>query len=137
MVALGGAGCGPDPGDAALGAPGEPGTERAALAQSPTWREAEPILLEHCSPCHVGPSASACVGGTCLALYYEAAAQMYACCGDASVPASRTPPTSCDAQPVMYCGLQRIYSFVANGKDAVPADQIAILERWFHEGMPR
>jgi formylglycine-generating enzyme required for sulfatase activity len=108
-------------------------------ATPPTWsHDIQPLVLEACAPCHLGPSLGACVGGACLSEYYEAFADYETCCKGPAGPGS-SPSAECSDGPVMTvaaCGMVRISEFVTSGKDALPADQVDLLERWIAAGMP-
>jgi hypothetical protein len=108
-------------------------------ARPRTWeKDVQPILLEHCGPCHVGPAEQACVGGTCLSLFYDAFASYWTCC-TAPYIVFTEKPDSCESNalpiPVWQCGMNRIYSFVSQGKDPVPDEQVKVLEEWIEDGM--
>ena len=110
-------------------------------ARPRTWdKDVQPILLEHCGPCHVGPAEQACVGGSCLSLFYDAFATYWTCCSEPYIVFTEEP-ASCESGQipgrVWECGMKRIYSFVSQGKDPVPDEQVRTLEEWIEDGLRR
>jgi hypothetical protein len=103
-----------------------------------TWnRDIQPILIEHCGPCHVGPDLTSCIGGSCMSMFYEAYAEWWTCCGAPYGVYAERPVCLSGAEPVhIYeCGMKRVYSFESQGKDPVPPEQVLILEQWIEDGL--
>jgi len=112
----------------------------------PTYvRDVQPILMEHCAPCHYGEAVrDGCMGSTCMASSYEAT-QLYTCCpGFVLIQPPEVPPANCPitaAQPqgwvrVAECNLARIAQFEESGKDLLPEEQVRVLEEWVAAGAP-
>ncbi len=113
---------------------------------SPTYvRDAQPILMEHCAPCHYGADVREdCMGSTCMSSSYDAT-QLYTCCpGFVLVQPPAAPPVNCpvtELQPngwvtVAECSLVRIDQFLSTGKDLLPEEQVRVLEEWVAAGAP-
>ncbi len=108
----------------------------AALASAPNFVEdVQPILMEYCSPCHLGASADACIGATCMPLFYESLT-WYSCCLPPYAGYITEPIEGCGETRVADCSLARVRTFAANGKDPLPPDQVEILEAWLAGGIP-
>jgi len=104
----------------------------------PTFKEVQPILMERCTPCHVGDELNDCPS-TCFANFYDALANRYTCCS-APFTVYEEPPEDCTnllgSMTIAECGLDRVVNFERDGKDPVPPDQVLILQSWIDHGMP-
>ncbi len=133
LFACPGLACELAPGERVLG-PERPRT--AGLVATPTFSDdVQPILLEYCSPCHIGPSADGCIGSTCMPLFYESLT-WYSCCLPPYAGYITEPIKGCGDKQVADCSLARVRSFAQNGKDPLPRDQLEILEAWLAGGIP-
>jgi hypothetical protein len=112
----------------------------------PTYvRDVQPILMEHCAPCHNGEAVrDGCMGATCMASSYDAT-QLYTCCpGFVTIQPPEGPPANCPITPtqpegwvrVAECNLTRIGQFAETGKDLLPDEQVRVLEEWVAVGAP-
>ena len=116
------------------------GVERSGLTSDeiPTFLEVQPILMERCTPCHVGEALNDCPS-TCFANYYEALAHRFTCCS-APFTVYEEPPENCTgllgSMTIAECGLDRVIHFERDGNDPVPPDQVLILQTWIDHGMP-
>ena len=85
----------------------------------PTFEEVEPILMERCTPCHVGEQLNDCPS-TCFATFYEALAHRFTCCS-APFTVYEEPPTDCKnllgSMTIAECGYDRVIHFERDGKD--------------------
>jgi len=120
--------------------PSVPAVEQSGLTTNeiPTYHEVQPILMERCAPCHVGEQLYDCPS-TCFASFYESLPGKYTCCAPPFTLYDE-PPDDCTnlsmTMTIGECGLDRVINFVADGKDAVPPDQVLILKTWIEHGMP-
>jgi hypothetical protein len=110
----------------------------ARVEPIPTFLEVQPILMERCTPCHVGEQLNDCPS-TCFASFYEALVDRYTCCS-APFTVFEEPPEDCanllGNMTIGECGLERVINFENDGKDPVPPDQALILKTWVDHGMP-
>ncbi len=111
-------------------------TRQAAPATTPTFvDDVQPILLEYCAPCHLGPTPDGCIGATCMPFFYESLT-WYSCCKAPYRGYVTEPIEGCGERRVIDCSMARIHSFANNGKDPLPPDQLEILEAWVAAGIP-
>ncbi len=106
--------------------------------ETPAWsHDIQPLVIEACAPCHIGPTKTACMGNTCLSSFYDAMTDLETCCKGAEGPGAQESATcSGAALSVAACGLKRVYEFPTSGKDPLPADQVDLLKRWLDAGVP-
>ena len=95
-----------------------------------TFREAQTVLYEHCTPCHKGETTTGCVGGTCMASFEEANFGLDTCCNGLGGATDCAPA---ERISMARCGLKRIAGFLKEGKEPLPDEQVRLLERWVQQ----